>query len=118
MSTSEIRRGEIYWTDWHPARGSEQEGRRPSLVIQTDSGNRSDKYPNTIVAALTTRKRDVLTHVSVEPDSENGLTRPSYIMCEQIVTISKDRLKSRIGVLGVEDMNRVSETLKRALDLR
>jgi len=48
----EVKRGEIYWVDWSPGRGSEQLGLRPALVIQNDTGNKFS--PTTIVAALTT----------------------------------------------------------------
>lgn len=48
----DIRRGEIYWVNWNPGRGSEQSGLRPALVIQNDIGNKFS--PTTIVAALTT----------------------------------------------------------------
>ena len=34
----DIKRGEIYWVDWNPGRGSEQSGLRPALVIQNDIG--------------------------------------------------------------------------------
>ncbi len=48
----EIKRGEIYWVDWSPSRGSEQGGVRPTLIIQNDTGNIYS--PTTIVAACTT----------------------------------------------------------------
>ena len=33
------RRGEVWLVNWNPARGSEQAGKRPALVIQNDIGN-------------------------------------------------------------------------------
>ena len=44
------RRGEIWLVNWNPARGSEQTGKRPALIIQNDIGN--EKAPTTIVAAI------------------------------------------------------------------
>ena len=44
------KRGEVWLVNWNPARGSEQAGRRPALVIQNDIGN--EKAPTTIVAAM------------------------------------------------------------------
>ncbi len=35
-----LRRGEIYWVDYEPIKGSEQGGLRPALVVQQDLGNR------------------------------------------------------------------------------
>lgn len=40
------RRGEIWYVDFDPARGSEEGGKRPALVIQNDAGNASERYPN------------------------------------------------------------------------
>jgi mRNA interferase MazF len=45
-----VRRGEIYWMDFEPVKGSDQVGLRPALVIQNDIGNRFS--PTTIVAAI------------------------------------------------------------------
>ncbi|MHB9004199.1 MAG: type II toxin-antitoxin system PemK/MazF family toxin, partial [Coriobacteriia bacterium] len=47
-------RGEIYWVNWDPARGSEQKGKRPALVIQNNTGNQLSS--TTIIASLTTRE--------------------------------------------------------------
>jgi len=44
------KRGEVWVVNWNPARGSEQAGKRPALVIQNDIGN--EKAPTTIVAAI------------------------------------------------------------------
>jgi len=44
------RRGEVWLVNWNSARGSEQSGRRPALVIQNDIGN--EKAPTAIVAAI------------------------------------------------------------------
>jgi mRNA interferase MazF len=111
-------RGELYLTDWNPARGSEQAGRRPAVVIQADAGNRNPRYPNTIIAAVTSRSRDILTHVSLEPTRNNGLNAKSYVKCEQVITISKDRLLKRIGQLSSDDMDRVEAALKLALEIK
>jgi len=43
-------RGEVWLVNWNPARGSEQAGKRPALVIQNDIGN--EKAPTIIVAAI------------------------------------------------------------------
>ncbi len=59
-----LRRGEIWYVDFDPARGSEQAGRRPALIIQNDAGNESARYPNTIVLAMSTKGRPVPFHVT------------------------------------------------------
>ncbi|HZT40774.1 MAG TPA: type II toxin-antitoxin system PemK/MazF family toxin [Chthonomonadaceae bacterium] len=52
MTEISIRRGEIYMVDWSPGRGSEQAGRRPAVIVQTDAANLNSNYPNTIVVAV------------------------------------------------------------------
>ena len=47
------KRGEIYYADLGHGVGSEQEGRRPVVIIQNDVGNKHS--PTVIVAAVTTR---------------------------------------------------------------
>src|SRR5580704_8386765 len=94
-----VQRGELYWLDWNPARGSEQAGRRPALVIQENPASSNPNYPLTVVAAVSTSGRNVTAHVAIEPSARNGLATISYIKCEQIQTVSKTRLLQRIGAL-------------------
>ncbi|NJN95420.1 MAG: type II toxin-antitoxin system PemK/MazF family toxin [Anaerolineales bacterium] len=46
-----VQRGEIYWVELDPVKGSEQGGLRPALIVQQDIGNRYS--PTTVVVALT-----------------------------------------------------------------
>lgn len=117
MSLPEIRRGQVWVVDWSPGRGSEQLGRRPAVVIQTDAANRNPRYPNTIVLTLSTKGLPVTTHVEVGPDARNGLRETSWVKCEQILTVSKDRLTSLWGTLSPEAIARVERALKAALAL-
>lgn len=112
-----LQRGQIYWIDWSPARGSEQAGRRPAVIVQNDPFNQNERYPNTIVAAVSTSGRIVPTHVILEPDAQNGLRDRSYVKCEQLITISKDRLQALIGTADESVMRQVDRALKRALAL-
>lgn len=103
------RRGEIWSVDFDPARGSEQGGKRPALVIQNDAGNVSERYPNTIVLAMTTKGKEIPFHVLITPGHGTGLRETSWVKCEQILTISKVRL------VGEGPLGRVTrEELKRA----
>lgn len=112
----DLRRGDLFWIDWSPGRGSEQLGRRPGLIVQTDAANRNENYPNTIVAAVSRSGRDVPSHVRVEPTPENGLRETSFVKCEQLQTISKERLADPIGRLTESEMHQVSVALRRMLE--
>ena len=109
------RRGEIYYIDWSPGRGSEQAGIRPGLVIQNDAGNQFS--PTTIVLAVSTQQRRPYPfHVAISPQ-ESGLPRNSVVKCEQIQTVDQTRLGNLLGMLGEDKMREVDEALHRSLGL-
>ena len=60
---------------------------------------------------------DIDTRVCVKPSEENDLQKVSYVMTDKIVTVDKNMLGRRIGILSKEDMSAVSEQLKVILDL-
>jgi len=117
MSEKNPRRGEIWLIDWNPGRGSEQMGKRPALVIQTDAANSNPRYPNTIVLTLSTKGLPVATHVQFEPDSSNGLRETSSVKCEQVLTISKERLLQKWGQVSSTDLVRVERAVMTALGM-
>lgn len=112
-----MRRGELYWIDWSPGRGSEQTGRRPGLIVQRDAANRNENYPNTVVVAVSTKGRPIPFHIELLPTPETGLTERSWAKCEQVMTISKERVKERIGAINAETRESVGVALKKVLDL-
>jgi len=108
------RRGEVWLVNWNPARGSEQAGIRPALVIQNDIGN--EKAPTTIVAAISGSVRIYPMNVLVNPP-EGGLDRLSIVKTSQILTIAKDRLAKRLGRLSTSRMEDVERAIKLSIDL-
>jgi mRNA interferase MazF len=124
-----VQRGEIYWVDFEPKKGSEQGGIRPALVIQNDLGNRFS--PTTIVAILTSSVPNPLYPfmVLVEPH-ESGLPERGVVNCAQLRTVSSDPSTRRvlpprnetvirpIGRLSAEKMAEVDLALHRSLGLR
>jgi mRNA interferase MazF len=85
--------------------------------VQRDTANRNARYPNTIVVAISTQGRAVSAHVPLDPTPTNGLSAPSFVKCEQLITISKERLGARLGQLDAEDMAKVSRALRMMLAL-
>lgn len=100
--------------NWNSARGSEQAGRRPALIIQNDIGN--EKASTTIVAAISGSLKIFPMNVKIEPP-EGGLDLPSIIKTSQILTVDKKRLERRIGQLSEEKMEEVNQAIKLSLDL-
>lgn len=118
MPPPQVRRGGIYWVDGNPARGSEQAGRRPGLVVSNEAINRT--APIVVVAALTSRipRRRYSSHAPAPAIPGTGLTTESVVLCEQLVTVSKDRLGDRLGSLPLAAMARVDQALGVALGFR
>lgn len=108
------KRGEVWVVNWNPARGSDQAGKRPALIIQNDIGN--EKGPTTIVAAITSTVKIYPMNVEVKPP-EGGLKLHSMVKTSQILTVSKDRLEKCIGVLSNEKMDEVNNALMLSLSL-
>lgn len=112
----DVKRGEIYYADMNNTTGSEQCGKRPVLIIQNNIGN---KYsPTTIVAVITSKhKRNLPTHVLIHKDEINGLKCDSTIALEQIRTIDKTRLVTKVGCLNENDNRKVLHALKISLEM-
>ena len=117
MTSVEPKRGELFWIDWSPGRGSEQQGRRPALIIQTDSANTNPRYTNTIVVAVSTKGRPVPFHVALESTAQSGLSELSYAKCEQLMTISKERLGEQIGQISSDEQTAIDAALRLMLTL-
>ena len=109
-----MKRGDIYFADLDPVIGSEQGGKRPVLIIQNDLGNRFS--PTVIVLPLTSKtgKHPLRTHVPISPP-QGGISKPSIILCEQVRTIEKSRLKKRLGKIPPEKMALVELALGAAV---
>jgi mRNA interferase MazF len=90
-----VKRGEIYWVEFSPIKGSEQGGLRPALVVQNDIGNRFS--PTTIVVAITrTLPTQNFPFVVVLTSDESGLPGTSAVNCAQIATIQQAGPASRL----------------------
>ncbi len=116
MSVPNVNRGEIYWADIPTGSGSEQAGRRPVLIIQNQTGNRTSN--TTIAAAITSQPRQRVYPFHVHfTAQESGLRLPGIVLCEQIQTIDQKRLGSKAGALGAEKMMEVDLALHFSLGL-
>ena len=114
---SNIKRGDIFYADLRPVVGCEQGGIRPVLILQNNMGN---KYsPTTIVAMLTSKinKKELPTHIALHREDANGLPKDSIILCEQISTIDKKRIKDKIGSLNEDSLDSIMSEVKNAFSI-
>lgn len=117
MTQPAVRRGEIWWA-WLPEPvGSEPGSRRPLLVVQADSFNRS-RIQTVLAVVLTTNlgRADAPGNVLL-PREESGLPRDSVANVSQVVTADRRLLTERIATLPVRLLDEVDRGLLLVLDL-
>ena len=112
---AEPRRGEVWLIDLNPTRGREPFGRRPALIASVDLFNQGPAEL-ILVIPITSKEKGIPFHVPVEI-SEGGLLKPSFIKCEDIRSISKNRLSKRLGPVSQEIMVAVEDRLRILLNL-
>ena len=111
-----MRRGEIWWIDPDPVRGSEQAGRRPAVVVSRDAINRAS--PVVVIVPLTThRKQRIYPSDVLLRAPEGGVTADSVVLTLQVRAVAKERLRGRLGALSMPTMRRVEDALLLVLDI-
>ena len=114
-----MKRGEVYWADLVPRSGSEQQGRRPVIVISHDAFNQSRGWRSIIVVPLSTSAAQVgrgPTAVTL-PIGAAGLTKESVALCHQVTTLDRSKLTQRVGELSPSELSQIETGLKAALSL-
>lgn len=96
-----LRRGEVYWIAFDPSIGGEIQKTRPALIISNDAANSS--LNRLLVVPLTSQTGRVYPGEALV--QLNGEVRKA--MADQLTTASKQRLRTRIGVLNSTEMAKV-----------
>lgn len=108
-------RGEIWLVNLDPTKGHEQAGTRPGLIISTDYFN-SGPAGLIVLAPLTATRTEIPLHVEVLPP-EGGLRKTSFIKCENVRSVAKERLIEKWGDVSDKTLSKVEERLRLLLDL-
>lgn len=112
-----VERGELWWADLGEPRGSEPALRRPVLVLQADSFNRS-RLQTVVVVSLTTNLQ-----LSAAPGNvvcrgrATGLRESSVVNVTQISTLDRRFLHERIGRLSAATLRQVEDGVRLVLGL-
>jgi len=109
------RRAEVWLVDFGEPVGHEQSGRRPAVIVSADPLNDSQAGV-VIVVPTTTTHRGLPSHVEVEPDI-SGLDEVSYAKCEDVKSISEERLIARLGTVTDAITFEIGRALRFLLDL-
>ena len=109
---NEIRRGEIFYIARGGAtNGSEQFADRPAVVVSNDENNKHSGVIE-VVYMTTQPKTDLPTHVTVRSTG-----RLSTVLCEQVSSVSTDRVNNYIGQVSEQEMKNIDIALRISLQL-
>jgi mRNA interferase MazF len=110
-----MKQGEIWYANLNPTEGSEQAGFRPVLIV---SGNLVNEYaPLVVCCPITTKLKHYKGNLILLPDAHNGLKQQSEVMAIHIRSLSKSRLKQRIGYVSMAEVNMLKATINDLLRL-
>jgi mRNA interferase MazF len=103
-------RGDIWTVDLDPTKGHEQAGRSPALVISVDPFNHGPA-DLLIVLPITSKSKGVPFHIQVAPP-EGGVKTTSYVKCEDIRSLSKQRLAKFWGRVSPHTLEEIEDKLR------
>jgi mRNA interferase MazF len=107
-------RGEIWLASLGTGEGHEQTGSRPVLIVSDDAFN-TGLAGLVMVLPLTSKlgkSKNIPTHIPIAPP-EGGLKTASVILCDQLRTISKDRLAQQPwGSVSDVTLARIEDVLR------
>jgi mRNA interferase MazF len=115
MNTPEPSRGEIWDLDFDPILGREQAGFRPALILSVDLFSQGPAEL-VVVVPLTRTDRKIRWHLGVRPP-EAGLAAESFVQCENLRSVSKQRLKRRRGRVSADTLEQVEDRVRILLGL-
>ena len=112
-----MNRGEIWWADFGQPLGSEPGYRRPVLILQADSFNRS-RIQTVVVVPLSTNAGLALApgNMLCRP-RETGLKRASVANVAQLTVVDRGRLAEKVGVLSTRLLTQVEDGVRQVLSL-
>jgi len=88
---------------------------RPVVIVQANS---ESSFDSVILCLFTTLDSEsISTRIKIEPTTENGLEKISYVMTEKIVTVEKTMLGRYIGKLTNDEMHYIAGKLAKILDI-
>lgn len=108
-----MKQGEIWMANLDPTIDSEQKGTRPVVIISGNAMN--DNLGLVIICPISSKIKNFIGDIILEPSTENGLTSKSEILIFQVRTISKNRLISKTGHLSDNELSQIIYNLNKIL---
>lgn len=103
---------QVWWVDFDPQKGREQAGRRPAVVVGSAF---ACELPNDLVFVVpcTTKNRELPFHPPL-----TSLGQPSFAMCDQLKSISRQRLlRQHAGRLQESEIEAIQFVLRRMIEV-
>lgn len=104
-----IKRGEIWHANLPRIGDSVQYGGRPVLVISNDYCNKYSSVITVIPLTSVNKKKNQPTHIYIDPIDE---LKGSIVICEQIITVAKNKLTRKICNIDAKNMARIERGIK------
>lgn len=106
---------DLWLVDFGEPYPGEPAARRPALVLGPPDAFGSG-FPFVIVTPLTTTRRGLSLHIEVDATADTGLDTTSYIQCELMRSINRNRLIHRLGGIGADISEQVTIVIKTLLN--
>lgn len=106
-----MSRGDIYWVDLNPTKGSEINKLRPCVLIGATPINQARHTVVVVPLSTAAQARPPIT-ISV-----SCLGKQVTAICDQIRSVDKSRLKKPAGHLSLKDLDALDEGLRQVLSL-
>lgn len=115
-----MRRGDIYWVDLEPVRGSGANKVRPAVIVSNDAANRAAHRSGRGVVTVvpTGSKTDrVFPFQVLLRATECGLDKDSKAQAEQVRSVAVTRLNHRAGTVPDDLLAKLDTALRTHLAL-
>jgi len=109
-------RGHVWLFEPEEGRGHEQMGTRPGMILSIDRFNRSGAELVVTIPLTSRDKGGIPWHVEVLPP-EGGVTMRSFVKCEDLRSVSTERLVRWLGTVSPETLHAVEERVRILLGL-
>ncbi len=117
MNKTKFNRGDVWLVELDPTVGHEQAKLRPCAIISVDTYNNGPANL-IVILPLTSKFRPIPWYVAVMPP-EGGLTKPSYVICDQVRNVSVKRFEGTVlGSLSFRTMKEIDQRVAMLLNLR
>lgn len=105
----EICKGSIVSVGLDPTIGAEMQKTRPCVVVSPDEMNGALR--TVVILPMTSTKKELPTRILIKATQASGLVNDSYAVADQVKTIDKMRILSKIGQVSPDEEKALSDVL-------